>query len=142
MRREGGFTLIEVMVALSILAVVAVAASRASSAYLNSVEVLKTKTLAQFVAQNTAAELQINEVWLDAPQSKTIEEQGRTWQVSITPSDSITPALKQATIQVAPINDGQPKAAVTELTVLLSNPNQEVGSLDLTTLTSAKAGQL
>jgi len=142
MRREGGFTLIEVMVALSILAVVAVAASRASSAYLNSVEVLKTKTLAQFVAQNTAAELQINEVWLDAPQSKTIDEQGRMWQVSITPSDSITPALKQATIQVAPINDGQPKAAVTELTVLLSNPNQEIGSLDLTTLTSAKAGQL
>lgn len=54
---ESGFTLIEVMVALAILAVVAVAASRASSAYLSSVETLRTRTLAHFVAQNAASDL-------------------------------------------------------------------------------------
>ncbi|WP_201532834.1 type II secretion system minor pseudopilin GspI [Psychrobacter ciconiae] len=134
MRRESGFTLIEVMVALSILAVVAVAASRASSAYLTSVEVLRTKTLAQFVAQNVAAELQINEIWLDTPQSKTIDEQGRVWQVILTPSDTVTPALKQVSISVAPIDDGQAKNAAADLTVLLSNPQQDIGSLELTKL--------
>lgn len=137
MRRESGFTLIEVMVALAILAVVAVAASRASSAYLNSVEVLTTKTLAQFVAQNTAAELQINDAWLDAPQTKSVNEQGRSWQVSMTPSDTMTPALKQITISVAPVVDGQVKGAVTDLTMLLSNPDQDIGSLDLTKLAAS-----
>ena len=63
---ESGFTLIEVMVALAILAVVAVAASRASSAYLSSVDVLRTRTLAHFVAQNAAADLRIQETWLTA----------------------------------------------------------------------------
>ena len=53
-KHESGFTLIEVMVALAILAVVAVAASRASSAYLSSVDILRTRTLAHFVAQNAA----------------------------------------------------------------------------------------
>lgn len=137
MRRESGFTLIEVMVALAILAVVAVAASRASSAYLNSVEVLTTKTLAQFVAQNTAADLQINEVWLEAPQTKMVNEQGRIWQVAMTPSDTMTPALKQITISVAPVVDGQAKGAVTDLTMLLSNPDQDIGSLDLTKLAAS-----
>ena len=60
-RSERGFTLIEVMVALAILAVVAVAASRASSAYLSSVDILKTRTLAHFVAQNAAADLRIQQ---------------------------------------------------------------------------------
>ncbi len=74
---ERGFTLIEVMVALAILAVVAVAASRASSAYLSSVDVLKTRTLAHFVAQNAAADLRIQQTWLTANSTQTINAQGR-----------------------------------------------------------------
>lgn len=140
MSRESGFTLVEVMVALAILAVVAVAASRASSAYLRSIEILKTKTLSQFVAQNTAAELQINGVWLEAPQLKTVDEQGRSWQVSIVPKAAAGQALRPATISVAPIVDGKPKAAVTDLTVLLSNSESDIGALDLTTLQHAQEG--
>ena len=71
-KHERGFTLIEVMVALAILAVVAVAASRASSAYLSSVDVLRTRTLAQFVAQNAAADLRIQDTWLTANKTQTI----------------------------------------------------------------------
>ena len=129
--REQGFTLIEVMVALAILAVVAVAASRASSAYLNSVDVLKTRTLAHFVAQNAAADLRIQETWLTSNRVQTINEQGRDWQVTTTLADTLSPALKQVNITVAPLIDGQARPVVNDINFMLSDAKQEVGNLDL-----------
>ena len=130
-QRESGFTLIEVMVALAILAVVAVAASRASSAYLSSVDVLRTRTLAHFVAQNAAADLRINETWLTENRTQTVNAQGRDWQVTMTLADTLTPALKEVNITVAPMIDGQARPVVTDINMMLSNPEQEIGSLDL-----------
>jgi len=129
---ESGFTLIEVMVALAILAVVAVAASRASSAYLSSVDVLRTRTLAHFVAQNAAADLRIQDTWLTANSAQTINAQGRDWQITMTVSQDITPALKKVNIAVAPIIDGQTRTAVNDINVILSNSKQDIDSLDLT----------
>ena len=129
--RESGFTLIEVMVALAILAVVAVAASRASSAYLNSVDVLRTRTLAHFVAQNAAADLRIQETYLTANRTQTTTAQGRDWQVVMTVADTLTPALKEVNITVAPIVDGQARTTVTYINVVLSDAEQEIGSMDL-----------
>ena len=131
-KHESGFTLIEVMVSLAILAVVAVAASRASSAYLSSVDVLRTRTLAHFVAQNSAADLRIQDTWLTANSTQTINAQGRDWQITMTVSQDITPALKKVNIAVAPIIDGQTRTAVNDINVILSNSKQNIGSLDLT----------
>ncbi|WP_435978719.1 type II secretion system minor pseudopilin GspI [Psychrobacter sp. DM4] len=128
---QSGFTLIEVMVALAILAVVAVAASRASSAYLSSVDTLRTRTLAHFVAQNAASDLQIQNTWLTTNRSQTLTEQGRDWQVEMIASDTLSPALKQVNITVAPVIDGQTRSVVTDITVIISNKEQKVGSLDL-----------
>lgn len=131
---ESGFTLIEVMVALAILAVVAVAASRASSAYLSSVDILRTRTLAHFVAQNAAADLKIQETWLTADKSQTITAQGRDWQITMTVTKAIVPALKQVNIAVAPIIDGQARPEVTDINIMLSNAEDDSESLDLTNL--------
>lgn len=129
--REGGFTLIEVMVALAILAVVAVAASRASSAYLNSVDTLRTRTLAHFVAQNAAAELRMQQTFLTTNRTQSVNAQGRNWQLTMSTEQSLTPALRQVNIAVAPIIDGQPRAVVTDIDILLSDDKQQSTNLDL-----------
>ena len=134
LQRQTGFTLIEVMVALAILAVVAVAASRASSAYLNSVEVLRTSTLAHFVAQNVAADIRIQQTVVSANSTQTLNSQGREWQVVMSVTDiavPTTPALKKVNISVAPIVDDQVRNAVTDIDILVADSAQQTGSLDL-----------
>ena len=129
--RERGFTLIEVMVALAILAVVAVAASRASSAYLLSVDRLRTRTMAHFVAQNVAADLRMQQSPLTGAQSKQVTEQGRDWQATIRMSDSVSPAVKAVTIEIAPMDNGQIGTVASELDILLMDDNQAIGTVNL-----------
>jgi len=37
-------------------------------------------------------------------------------------ADTLSPALKQVTIEVAPILNGEPRSVVTDITVIVSNP--------------------
>ncbi len=138
-KHQAGFTLIEVMVALAILAVVAVAASRASSAYLNSVEVLRTSTLAHFVAQNAAADIRIQQSIITANSTQTINSQGREWQVVMSVSDTTISALKQVNISVAPIIDSEVRRAVTDIDVLVADVTQQSDSLDLAGVSNSGA---
>jgi general secretion pathway protein I len=65
-RKARGFTLIEVLVALAILAVALAAASRASAMMAESSSALRERLLASWVAQNRLAELQARRAWPDA----------------------------------------------------------------------------
>ncbi len=64
-RPPRGFTLIEVLVALAILAVALAAASRASLMMADSSSALRERLLAGWVAQNRLAELQARRAWPD-----------------------------------------------------------------------------
>lgn len=118
---QKGFTLLEVMVALTILSVVAISASQASRSYINSVGNMKMRTLANYVAQNTVSELHIQQTWLDSQTTKQLEAQGETWQVVITPTDDPNiKTLKHIRVVVAPIKDGQVKNTVVTLDSVLT----------------------
>lgn len=138
--KQQGFTLVEVMVALAILAVVAVAASRASASYIKSVDGLRTRTLAHFVAQNMAAQLQIQKAWLTKSKTENLTQQGRNWTLTYTPSKTLTPNIQSVTINVresmgesaintstnAQSDAGNSQASIgtgAEITIMLTNPN-------------------
>ena len=120
-QHQQGFTLLEVMVALAILAVVAISASQASRSYVQSVDNMKTRTFGYYVAQNTLAELRVQKTWLAASDTRQITSQGRQWQVVISPQTIQTSQgfVQPIHIRVAPIVDGTPKKDVVDIDAVL-----------------------
>lgn len=124
LNRVSGFTLLEVMVALAIFAVAAIALTNIAMNYTNSIGQMKDRTYGHFVAMNELAQLEINGSWPEGTGEKNVEEQGGRWliqwQTINTPSDNI----RRIEISVAPIPEGQEKASpfVSHLTAFLQRP--------------------
>ena len=91
--RQLGFTLLEVMVALAIFAVAAIALTKAGMSFTQGVMSLTDRSLAHVVAMNEAASLRINQSWPEGSGEQIVESQGRQWrvrhQVYPTPSDDV-----------------------------------------------------
>jgi general secretion pathway protein I len=77
--RQFGFTLIEVLVALFILAITMAAVSRTSSSSIHHVEALRTRIVADWVAQNRLALHQARGDWL--PTGIQIGEEEQAGQI-------------------------------------------------------------
>ena len=77
---KNGFTLIEVMVALAIIAIALSSLIKASGNHTNSAAYLKSKTLAHYVAMNEITQLQIEKAWPDlGTTQKSSEMAGIEW---------------------------------------------------------------
>lgn len=96
-----GFTLVEVLVALAILAIALAAVLRAMGQAIDLTTDLRERTVALWVAQERATEHQLKNVWptLDTTEG-TMEFGGRDWgwreRVSATP----LPELRRVDIEV------------------------------------------
>lgn len=96
-----GFTLVEALVALTILAVASAGLIRATEAHVDQVRGLQTRTIAQWVAENRLVEIQVGSA---APVAGTdrVEMLGRTWDVAVGLGASEDPDLAAVTVAVSP----------------------------------------
>ncbi len=96
-----GFTLLEVLVALAILATALTAILRTTAQYIDNTAYLRDKTLAHWVAMNVFTELQIANQWLDIGEHKGHASMGgMEWYWRIKVSETPDPELRQMNIQV------------------------------------------
>lgn len=86
-RRSGGFTLLEVLVALAVMAIALSALVKVSSESTSNMIYLRDKTYAHWVAMNKAVELQASRTWVSIGNSNGVAEMANhewKWNLSIT----------------------------------------------------------
>ena len=125
MKHLKGFTLIEVVVALAIFAVAAMALTKIAMQYTQSTANAILRTKAQFVSQNEIAQMEINGEWLEGTQSKQVTSQGETWQIDKRSESTISPKVQKIEVQVSLYNTtlGKVESGVNH-TVFYNYPNQ------------------
>ena len=123
MRRARAFTLIEVLVALAILAVALAAGMRAVAQSADGATSLRMRTLALWVAQNRLAHAQLADPWPargvasgDAVQAGT----RLAWRETV--SDTANPAFRRIEIVVA--EPGVPDYALARLVGYIGNAHR------------------
>jgi general secretion pathway protein I len=101
-RRAAGFTLVEILVALAIIAVALTAGLRALAQATDSAVALKQRTLALWIAQNRIALATIESPW-PAPGRRegTATQAGRVFAFSETISTTPNPAFRKIEVVVA-----------------------------------------
>lgn len=98
-----GFTLIEIMVALIIFAVLSVTLLVRLGDSIRSEQYLESKTLASLMAENVLADMRIKEEWSDVrSDNRTVNMAGQRWEVKITVTDTENENLRRVNVQVGP----------------------------------------
>jgi general secretion pathway protein I len=122
MRRSGGFTLLEVLVALAIFALVAASVLTATARSLQTASRLEDKTLAMWIADNRLTELQLAQSPVaDGREQGEVEFAGRRWQWQSEVQATSEADMRRVTLWVAPMEPGRLGGDVRERAVVSLN---------------------
>ena len=106
MKRARGFTLIEILVAVAILAVALAATTRAAGVATDGARETRERLLATWAAENRIAELRARGVFPDtSTTSFATEEGGLSLAVEETVSETPNPTLRRVDLAVADAAD-------------------------------------
>jgi general secretion pathway protein I len=120
-RRAAGFTLIEVMVALIIVALGMTAVHAQLSRYAMGAAIIEEKTLASWIAANAITELSVANEWPSVgDMEEDLEFAGRYWHLRIEVSETDVENLRRVDVYVSLAE--QPERTVHQMMGLLEPP--------------------
>ena len=130
-KKNKGFTLLEVLVALAVFAVAAIALMRVSESQLQLSARLEDKTFAHWVALNMVSEMQANQDWPDlGEQTGKVSMAGRDWKIIVktlaTPMNRVRRI--EVIVGVAPQDFTQNMEAITVLSGFIEQPSVQTTS--------------
>lgn len=121
MKNDHGFTLLEVIVALTILAITLGAIIKTSFIQVENARYLRDKTLAHWVALNVITEIQLRQSWPEVGQQKGQSSMaGREWDWSVQVAKTIDEKLRRLDIQV--YEHAEAKTPITSLVGFVGAP--------------------
>ena len=94
---QEGFSLIEAMVALAVLAIAAVGLMRAVESHIDSTRGLERRAVAMWVAENRLAELEVGGAAASAPE---VEMLGQRWRIDVAETATDDPEIHKIRITV------------------------------------------
>lgn len=109
MKGEQGFSLIEALVALAVLAIASVGLTRAVESHIDSTRGLERRATAMWIAENRLAELELRS---EVSEAQPVEMLGQQWQVAVTRTRTDDAEIHKVRVQVFQGND---KAALATL---------------------------
>jgi general secretion pathway protein I len=123
LRNARGFTLLEIMVALAVLALAMGALVKTSSDYTSNQTYLRDRTMTTWVARNVLVQHQLENQWPKVGERKgTLEMGWQEWDWLAKISQTEEEKLRRIDVEVRAI-DSEDEAPITVLSGFLRQPN-------------------
>ncbi len=118
--RQLGFTLIEVLLALSVFSLAGIALLNTADTHFTSLNNLENKMLAEWVASNQLVEVNLSQTWPPQDNKKgKVEMAGREWFWTQKVLKTTDDAMRAVTVEVR--LDEKSELAITSLTTYVSS---------------------